>query len=869
MPFSNYSVSRTQPVPLGVQPAERSIPVVITNDEGVTLNVRQAQPATEVALSLLGIPRAETALGVFADITTYGIDRNVWTSTPIVYDPIKNNGIRFLQNQSAASIEAANDTWASLNTNRAFPYLPGRVSSGTYGVRHGFGLTVYPNDGIDFPGTNPIRKWGMLTDKDGYYFEIAGNGQGQWTRTENPDQGMDKFHVVRRTSGIPRDFFQKNYSATYDYPFTNFYEESAAGFASDSQFPVLSAPYMIVTDSLSCYHAALHDPRLRTTREETPSATQVSFVHEGVYKTYFVNPNNALVYEYRVPRQYFGFDKLDGNTNSDVYYSDVVTVDGVTHYPGEPTGKKDDSVHLIDFSKTTMYKIEYSWYGAVGALFLAYVPVDSGDARWVRIHHLRGSNQLSIPTLGNPYLPITYFVYNSGTQVETVEKYGASYYIDGAEKGSVKVFSAFNTTSKVLGTGTQPGSGSSIALPTRFMATSGNNNSVFLEIDNSYPRLVAIGTYDQIFTSFYQNAFVNGTVYYTDSDNILRTAAISPGKNYITDIKINRNTNGANSATATLTGIAFLNAGVIPTTLWRAVTADLTFSIPRGAPLLNLRMKTRFGQANVSSKATVFPVRLNVGLDLPGNIQSAQIRLTKNPAYPDAFFSNVGTTDYTGQRNQLNSRYETAMSISLSSSTVLPSLISKIPISLNSAPGLPDGHYLPVNSFVSGYIQGVPGVLSRDSSGYYFQRSKEGSPVFLSGGVVNSLFVNNDVKGIDQFILDPGFTTNGTVYTTPYQNIWQSTDLFSAVDYKLPEQRLFLAGTGNNIVSFATSEGGTDYDLSDFFNFNREFLAGAGLSTGTVLQEELAVTGQVFDPNESIKGGSNGNAIASITWEEQ
>ena len=45
----------------------------------------------------------------------------------------------------------------------------------------------------------------------------------------------------------------------------------------------------------------------------------------------------------------------------------------------------------MDFSKVTMLKVEFSWYGAVGALFLAYVPVDNGEARWVRVHHLRAS----------------------------------------------------------------------------------------------------------------------------------------------------------------------------------------------------------------------------------------------------------------------------------------------------------------------------------------------------------------------------------------------------------------------------------------------------------------------------------------------
>ena len=61
-----------------------------------------------------------------------------------------------------------------------------------------------------------------------------------------------------------------------------------------------------------------------------------------------------------------------------------------------------------------MYKVEFSWYGAVGALFLAYVPVSNGEARWVRVHHLRASNQLKISSLGNATLPITYMVYGGG-----------------------------------------------------------------------------------------------------------------------------------------------------------------------------------------------------------------------------------------------------------------------------------------------------------------------------------------------------------------------------------------------------------------------------------------------------------------------
>ena len=112
-----------------------------------------------------------------------------------------------------------------------------------------------------------------------------------------------------------------------------------------------------------------------------------------------------------------------------------------------------------------MYKIEFSWYGAVGALFLAYVPVSNGEARWVRVHHLRASNQLKVSSLGNATLPITYMAYGGGgpdlsfgyphadrsinfidalgrqSYSENIVKYGASYYIDGGDRGTVKLFS--------------------------------------------------------------------------------------------------------------------------------------------------------------------------------------------------------------------------------------------------------------------------------------------------------------------------------------------------------------------------------------------------------------------------------------------
>jgi hypothetical protein len=179
-----------------------------------------------------------------------------------------------------------------------------------------------------------------------------------------------------------------------------------------------------------------------------------------------VKPEYYGVYEYRIPRSRFSTDQLNGELNTTVY-SDVATGDGLPVRPGQivrdVTGSalRTQSVYDFDFTKVTMVKIEFSWYGAVGALFLAYVPVGNGEARWVRVHHLRASNQLKIASLGNATLPITYLVYGGGNPESlgdgestpdygygrgshNLVKYGASYYIDGGDRGTVRLYSYNN-----------------------------------------------------------------------------------------------------------------------------------------------------------------------------------------------------------------------------------------------------------------------------------------------------------------------------------------------------------------------------------------------------------------------------------------
>jgi hypothetical protein len=213
------------------------------------------------------------------------------------------------------------------------------------------------------------------------------------------------------------------------------------------------------------------DTRLGASGAEiTELKNQINAIN--TYYDKWINQNVALdywnVYEYRVPRSRFSGDRLDGATD-ELLYSDAVSDKRAGENVVDPDTSEDltdTSIWDLDFTKVTMYKIEFSWYGAVGALFLAYVPVSNGEARWVRVHHLRASNQLKVSSLGNATLPITYLVYGGGnasrrgylntlrgastfsygTASEHIVKYGASYYIDGGDRGTVKLFSYSSPT---------------------------------------------------------------------------------------------------------------------------------------------------------------------------------------------------------------------------------------------------------------------------------------------------------------------------------------------------------------------------------------------------------------------------------------
>jgi hypothetical protein len=98
----------------------------------------------------------------------------------------------------------------------------------------------------------------------------------------------------------------------------------------------------------------------------------------------------------------------------------------------------------LDLSKVTMFKIEFSWYGAVGAQFLAYVPANNGEARWVKLHYISAENRFEYPSLRSAYLRLFTSCRSiaGATQPAFINLYGSSVYIDGGDKGTVTLGTA-------------------------------------------------------------------------------------------------------------------------------------------------------------------------------------------------------------------------------------------------------------------------------------------------------------------------------------------------------------------------------------------------------------------------------------------
>jgi hypothetical protein len=114
-----------------------------------------------------------------------------------------------------------------------------------------------------------------------------------------------------------------------------------------------------------------------------------------------------------------------------------------TKFNGDSLLGSGPSGYILSFENVTMYKIEYSWYGAIGAKFYAYTPSGNGEARWILMHTFVIENGLGFPVLKNPDFKFKYLIYSANNATTKspiyIYKYGSSYYVDGGDEGTIQL----------------------------------------------------------------------------------------------------------------------------------------------------------------------------------------------------------------------------------------------------------------------------------------------------------------------------------------------------------------------------------------------------------------------------------------------
>ena len=734
---------------------------------------------------------------------------------------------------------------------------------GAYGEDHRYPRSFNPNlDGTNDPGGNPTEntrapdpisgKWIPITrvDDDNFTVQVLANVPSSNTtdhRFMRSDANCIAFKKNTPYVVTPAPFILPN-TENFAYRGTT---ESADPQAITSLNPYGCFPYRYsygtsiadkigyITTNISLNSAA----NANSIRNDIDDVNN-KLLKEWVYN--HVKPAHWGVYEYRVPRSRFSGEKVHGLAEgtsalgTDVLYSDVVYSQGAQNFPGQTVTDPATGSTLVSASSwnlnpenVTMYKIEFSWYGAVGALFLAYVPLDSGEARWVRVHHLRASNQLKVASLGNPTLPITYYVYGGGTEYsygykndrrtdntigysnsysEFLVKYGASYYIDGGDRGTVRLFNyATPVSSDVYGS------------RLRFDITGGNNRGDGGNNADPYPYLDLAGATN-----------TNGPTV-TDPTYYIGATVITP----------NREPN---------VKVSWVNGTKIYLSKPISASQSGSFFLVLDRPNILVGLNCRDKVNGVRNRIQVYPTRLSIG----NSNQPATIKLIKTPVFqtkdatnPD---SNAGTGGADGDFQTLytNGNGLTVGSIGRATELAgaqIPNTSKPYLENLTSTYGYFRGHYEGDN----GNVFTVFGLLQRNASGTYlfntYQKYSANIVIFgdfLRAGEFRE--PNPAAGGLD------GSAVN------PTSDPLTSLSAIAVSD----EQRTPIPGTGQVITTlFTPSNSGEQFPLQQFFDYNKDYLSFP--LTDEV--ENLFIVGSVNRLYNSSAAETEINA--AITWEEQ
>ena len=459
--------------------------------------VEQFSETSEVSNSLLGVPRAEEQLSLFADVSTYGLDEDNWnyytfsTATHPYQWYQKENPI-FGPRLNPSFYEGSEEQALYLKSYPSQFTFPGstienKLTQATDSMKSymnfiAMGKYLYST----FVGSNPTFANLHFLDTDIYivdssknpvayppqFFAGAGamSGSASFFDVEYGPDLQTQFDKIERWT----TFFQKIANGEDEYPILtgepepDFKERS--DFRAIRQFCVTdcrpggnsSAENFAILESKKTFR---YQPGRASgftfgVRMQTDRASNSNFIEWGVsndtdeymFQLRGVQLNIIRRSTIRMPDALLIRQGLDPNVQSatKIYPKGVgnsvamwETVIPRTKFNGDSLLGNGPSGYILSSEDVTMYKIEFSWYGAIGAKFYAYIPSGNGDARWVLIHQLIIENGLGEPVLNNPDFKFKYLIYAADTSTMKAPiflyKYGSSYYVDGGDEGTIQL----------------------------------------------------------------------------------------------------------------------------------------------------------------------------------------------------------------------------------------------------------------------------------------------------------------------------------------------------------------------------------------------------------------------------------------------
>lgn len=443
----------------------------INNDEDNPVKIEEQFPATsEVSSTLLGIDRAETQLSLFSDVSSYGLNEEEFEyfSGPVLNLPLtwyQRNSDLYGQHTALNFIEETNEQALVMSifpVPYTFPYGPefaetrGDYQPALYEkylafVRLGnLYYDMFVAAGFQSFADKHFLPVSMLNAPTE---SLSVNYGVNFTKSEIFDQvGRWTFMWMDIRDGIAidaRNLKKLEFLPGYDSDNTQPGQTSDNGVVSVLQtkkayryqpgrisgftfgfkcsFDPASTQNIIewgTANSTDMYMFQVKGSRLAVVRRSTVPLPADILEQMGLTiqdQRFVPNPapfeENSL-YEIEITQDLFNGDTMDGNGNSG---------------------------YNIDVTKVTMYKVEFGWYGAIGARFLAYVPTGNGDCRWVVMHTIIIENGMGQPCLADPYFKFKYILDINETSFlrspQFLYKYGASCYIDGGDDNAGEVYS--------------------------------------------------------------------------------------------------------------------------------------------------------------------------------------------------------------------------------------------------------------------------------------------------------------------------------------------------------------------------------------------------------------------------------------------